>query len=478
LTGFDFIGIKKRQNCGAVETYAEKPPPRRGTMVESIPLGRWRKGEEDAMGRECSLYGVRRVTIFAFAVSGVIWLTSPWFDHRAEAQSRKSLDDARARMVKQDLLGNGIKNKRVLEAMGKVPRHEFVAVNLRDQAYLDMALAIGDGQTISSPYIVAFMTEQLDPQPTDKVLEIGTGSGYQAAVLGTIVKDVYSIEIVEPLGRKAAATLRRLRYDNVKTKVGDGFAGWKEHAPFDKIIVTCSPETVPKPLVDQLREGGRIVVPVGQRYQQVLYLYRKKDGKLEPEPLQTTFFVPMTGAAESQRKIKPDPANPSIANGGFENVIEVPGEKPEDPPSETPAAWYYMQQMTLDPNSGGPGERSALFANTESGRMSHVMQGFAVDGRKVRELDVSCRVRGEGIRAGDNLDQMPHIVITFFDERRAPVGQAAVIGNWFGSFAWYEDKARVAVPGNAREASIRLGLLGGVGKIWFDEVSVRKAGPR
>ncbi|MEX2186264.1 MAG: protein-L-isoaspartate(D-aspartate) O-methyltransferase [Pirellulales bacterium] len=406
------------------------------------------------------------------------WLFAAGFAAPSLAQSRKALDDAREQMVKQDLIGNGIKNKRVLAAMGKVLRHEFVAVNLREKAYLDMALAIGEGQTISSTYIVAFMTEQLDPQSTDKVLEIGTGSGYQAAVLGELVKEVYSIEIVDKLGRKAAATLRRLHYDNVKTKVGDGFAGWKEHAPFDKIIVTCSPESVPKAIVDQLREGGRIVVPVGQRYQQVLYLYRKKDGKLEPEPLQTTFFVPMTGAAESRRKIKPDPLNPSIGNVGFEDVIEVPAEKPDDPPLETPAAWYYMQQMELAQGAGGAGERCAMFSNTDPGRMSHMMQGFAVDGRKVRELDVSCRVRGEQIRAGENLDQMPHVLITFFDDRRSPVGQAAVIGNWFGTFAWYTENARIAVPGNAREASIRLGLLGGVGKIWFDEVSVKKADPR
>jgi protein-L-isoaspartate(D-aspartate) O-methyltransferase len=186
----------------------------------------------------------------------------------------------------------------------------------------------------------------------------------------------------------------------------------------------------------------------------------------------------MTGAAESARKIKPDPLNPSIGNGGFEDVIEVPAEKPDDPPGETPAAWYYMQQFQLDPEAGGPGKLSALFTNTESGRMSHLMQGFAVDGRRVRELDVSCRVKGESIRAGDNLDQLPHILITFFDERRAPVGEMAVIGSWFGSFAWYDHKARVAVPGGAREASIRIGLLGGTGKIWFDEVSVKKAEAR
>ena len=162
-----------------------------------------------------------------------------------------------------------------------------------------MSLPIGESQTISAPFVVAYMTEQLDPQPTDKVLEIGTGSGYQAAILSPLVKEVYSIEIVESLGQKAARTLKRLKYTNVKTKIGDGYQGWPEHAPFDKIIVTCSPEKVPQPLVDQLKEGGRMVVPVGERYTQELYLLRKKDGKLEQEVLVPTMFVPMTGKAEA-----------------------------------------------------------------------------------------------------------------------------------------------------------------------------------
>ena len=144
-----------------------------------------------------------------------------------------------------------------------------------------MALPIGEQQTISPPFIVAYMTQEIDPQPTDRVLEIGTGSGYQAAMLSPLVKEVYTIEIVEPLGKRAARTLKRLGYKNVFAKVGDGYLGWPEAAPFDKIIVTCSPEKVPQPLVDQLKDGGLMIVPVGERYQQNLYLFRKHERRAE-----------------------------------------------------------------------------------------------------------------------------------------------------------------------------------------------------
>src|SRR5690349_14271850 len=160
----------------------------------------------------------------------------------AAAQSGDNYTIIRARLVEEVLKGGGITNPRVLEAMAETPRHEFVAPEYRNQAYYDKALPIGNSQTISSPYIVAVMTQELDPQPEDKVLEIGTGSGYQAAVLSPLVKDVYSIEIVKELGEHAAQVLRKLNYTNVHTKIGDGFQGWPEHAPFDKIIVTCSPE--------------------------------------------------------------------------------------------------------------------------------------------------------------------------------------------------------------------------------------------
>src|SRR5262249_20990395 len=160
----------------------------------------------------------------------------------------------------------------VLEAMKTVPRHLFVSPDLRARAYLDTSLPIGHKQTISPPFLVAYMTQALDPKPGNRVLEVGTGSGYQAAVLAGLVKEVYSIEIVEPLGLQAAKRLQDLGYKNVKTKVGDGYQGWPEHAPFDRIIVTCSPENMPQPLVDQLRDGGKMIIPLGEQFQQVFYL--------------------------------------------------------------------------------------------------------------------------------------------------------------------------------------------------------------
>ena len=221
--------------------------------------------------------------------------------------------DARKAMVENEIIAAGVTNPRVIEVLLKTDRHEFVPRRLRSQAYYDMSLPIGDRQTISSPFIVSFMTESLDPQPTDKVLEIGTGSGFQAAVLSPLAKEVYTIEIVEPLGRKAKrAHLKRLKYKNVHVKVGDGFQGWPEHAPFDKIIVTCSPEKVPDALVEQLREGGRMVIPVGERYQQTLYLFTKDNGKLRKEKLRPTLFVPMTAPRKilaNQARSRSSPAH-------------------------------------------------------------------------------------------------------------------------------------------------------------------------
>jgi protein-L-isoaspartate(D-aspartate) O-methyltransferase len=184
---------------------------------------------------------------------------------------------ARQRMVAEQVAGPGrnITNPLVLLAMGKVPRHELVPERLRSQAYLDCALPIGNDQTISQPFIVALMTEQLEPKPTDKVLEIGTGSGYQAAVLAELVAKVYTIEIIEDLANRAAANLKRLGYTNVYVRAGDGYKGWPEAAPFDAVIVTCAPEKIPQPLVEQLKDDGRIIVPVDPIEEQELVLLVK-----------------------------------------------------------------------------------------------------------------------------------------------------------------------------------------------------------
>ena len=217
--------------------------------------------------------------------------------HRANI-SAGDFTDQRDRMVKEQIAARGVSDERVLNAMRTVPRHEFVPNRFRGEAYNDEPLPIGQDQTISQPYVVALMTEQLRPQPQHRVLEIGTGSGYQAAILSGLVSEVYSVEIVEPLAKSAEEILQRLGCKNVHIKAGDGYKGWPEHAPFDSIIVTCAPDHVPQPLVDQLKEGGRMVIPVGPRLAQELYVLTKSNGQLRQTALLDVRFVPMTRSKE------------------------------------------------------------------------------------------------------------------------------------------------------------------------------------
>jgi len=380
------------------------------------------------------------------------------------AQTRSQFEQARRRMVDEVIVGAGVKDQRVIEAMLATPRHEFVAAHLRKNAYFDMALPIGGRQTISSPFIVAYMTECLDTQPTDRVLEIGTGSGFQAAVLSPLVKEVYSIEIVESLGRNAARTLRRLGYKNVFTKVGDGFQGWAEHAPFDKIIVTCSPEEVPEPLVEQLNDGGMMVIPVGERYQQTLYVMRKKDGRMESEAMRPTLFVPMTGAAEDRRQVKPDPANPQAVNGNFEQAPEA---------NDFVDGWYYQRQLSWETDASAPeGRHFVTIRNQQPGRAAHVLQGFPVDGRKVARLEFSLWVKHTDAQRGPARDALPMAGISFYDENRKDVGLAAV-GPFLGTADWHTVTRSIRVPPQAREGILRLGLFGATGEISFDDVQMK-----
>jgi protein-L-isoaspartate(D-aspartate) O-methyltransferase len=210
---------------------------------------------------------------------------------------------ARQRMVKEDIQKRGIDDKRVLQAMLKVERHLFVPENYRHMAYADRPLPIGEGQTISQPYIVALMTHYLYLNPEDEVLEIGTGSGYQAAVLAELAKKVYSIEIIEQLARTAQERLRALGYTNVWVKCGDGFYGWKEYAPYDAIIVTCAAPSIPQRLVEQLKEGGRMILPLGgEPFHQSLTVLTKRSGRIEKQRITDVVFVPMTGEIEEEEK--------------------------------------------------------------------------------------------------------------------------------------------------------------------------------
>ena len=201
------------------------------------------------------------------------------------------------RMVDQQLLARDITDPRVVSAMRQVPRDRFVPPDRQPQAYEDRPLPIGFGQTISQPYIVAYMTQALQLSPDAKVLEVGTGSAYQAAVLGELAAAVYSVEIIAQLAERARATLADLGYDNVEVRHGDGYAGWPEQAPFDAIIVTAAPDHIPQPLIDQLAVGGRLVIPVGQERQTLTLLTRTEDG-VEQETMLPVLFVPMTGEAE------------------------------------------------------------------------------------------------------------------------------------------------------------------------------------
>ena len=201
---------------------------------------------------------------------------------------------ARSEMVRLQIEARGVTDSLVLKAMREVPRHEFVPEEYRHSAYADHPLPIGEGQTISQPYIVGLMTELLLLDGDEKILEIGTGSGYQAAVLGELAAEVYSIEIVEPLGKRSRTLLREMGYENITVIIGDGYQGLEEQAPFDAIIVTCAPPEIPRPLLDQLAEGGRMVIPVGKYFQELL-LIQKYEGELTQTSIIPVRFVPMTG---------------------------------------------------------------------------------------------------------------------------------------------------------------------------------------
>ncbi len=384
----------------------------------------------------------------------------------ARAHSQDSENESyiahRKQLVETVLKPGGIRSQVVIETILATPRHEFVPLAVRDQAYLDRALPIGEAQTISSPFIVALMTEVLQTQKSDRVLEIGTGSGYQAAVLSPLVDQVYTIEIVESLATETTKLLERLGYKNIHTKAGDGFQGWAEHAPFDKIIVTCSPENPPQPLIDQLKDGGLMVIPVGTRYQQLLRVFRKQGNRLIPVYARPTLFVPMTGVAEAQRKQGFDASNPSIVNGDFEvesTENYIPG-------------WYYEFGAALAKDSKAPsGKQVVSFKNEKLGGPSMLLQGIPMDGRLVKKLRLSGHVTTSGVKLGTVWEEQPFLVLQFTDEHRNRISY-----NWLGPFVgdvdWTEVESVFEVPLESREAIVLIGLFGAIGSASFDNIAI------
>lgn len=419
-----------------------------------------------ANGRTVTARGPRQrglspqLTSHRSTVSGIVLVVALMTSSLSQAQDRFA--EQRERMVRVAIEAEGITNPAVLAAMRKVPRHEFVAGSLKSQAYQDTSLPIGSQQTISPPYVVAYMTEVLDPRPGDKVLEIGTGSGYQAAVLAEIVREIYTIEIVSVLAKSATKRLSDLGYTNVHVKDGDGFQGWPEHAPFDKIIVTCSPEKIPEPLVEQLKEGGRMIIPVGERYQQAFHLLKKVDGKLEDERLISTLFVPMTGESESQRRIQPDPLRPQIVNGSFELDENADGRID---------GWHYQRQTEISTDKPMHGNQALCFKNSDPGQLAQALQGTAIDGRRIAGIQLNYWVRYEAVLPGPHPSDQASVVVHFYDHVRREIGTRA-FGRWHGTLGWQLARSQVEVPQSAREMIIRIGLNGATGTLCLDDMQL------
>ena len=248
-------------------------------------------------------------------------------------------------------------------------------------------------------------------------------------------------------------------------RVGDGYLGWADKAPFDKIIVTCSPEKVPQPLIDQLREGGRMIVPLGERYQQVFYLFEKHDGQLKPTKLVPTLFVPMTGKSEDAREVKPDPAHPQLINGSFETDTNN---------DDFADNWHYQRQVVRVKENARDGSFHLNFENADLGRPSQMLQGIAIDGRRVASIVLSLDVLIEAVQVGDQPFEKPSLTIHFYDSVRRPLNEG-VVGPFTRKQDWERIGRKIDVPVTAREAVIRVGLNGATGKMSVDHVKLTYA---
>jgi protein-L-isoaspartate(D-aspartate) O-methyltransferase len=379
--------------------------------------------------------------LFLWMLSGL--LSAAAFAQESDVEARYATK--RQELIDKVLIPGGIRDPKVVQAVSQTRRHEFVPENIRSEAYLDRALPIGAQQTISSPFIVSLMTEILRTKPSDRVLEIGTGSGYQAAILSPLVDSVYTIEIVGELQDRTTALLQRLGYKNIHTKTGDGYLGWPEHAPFDKIIVT-------------LKEEGLMVIPVGERYQQMLRAFRKTNGTMVAVYERPTIFVPMTGLAESQRQVQPDGRNPKLLNGDF-----------EDKTSENYIPhWYYEFGVRTQTDPTAPkGSQVAEFNSDQAGGPSMLLQALPLDGRHVAKVRLSGFVKTANVQLSKTFEEQPFIVLQFFDEQRNRIGYEW-LGPFIGDTPWTHAKREIKIPVENREVIVMIGLFGAKGTATFD----------
>lgn len=403
-----------------------------------------------------SMQNIRNLVAMALSL---MWLLS--VQPVAAQSGLRELLEARRRMVSEEIEAQGIENERLLEAMREVPREQFLPLPKRKLAYLNVVVTFGDGQVILPPLVTAHLIEQLNPQKNDKVLVIGAGSGYSTALLSRMCREVDAVEIDPAIAKTAEEVFARLKFTNIKMRVGDGFEGWKEHAPYQRIIVECSPENVPQPLVDQLAEGGVLLVPVGDEFDQTMHLCQKENGKLTTLSLWPTLLLPMKGKAEELRSQSATPRDPALLNGGFEEL--VPSTK------DVPASWAYVRQGRAIADSSCPeGSNSLSFINVTPGVAATALQAFPVDGKKISELAIACKIWGKEVRPGQNRQQLPRVEVRFFDEKRRLVG-GDWMGGWNMTFDWVKKDHVFAVPRQAKFAVIRIGLGGAVGEIRFDD---------
>ena len=483
-------------------------------------------------------------SLSALVLFGAVWNAAAVFaaergGRKNEPPVRPVIPEAENLVLEELVPTKTLSRIDLLKTMMRTDRSLFVPEKWSDYAFEEAELPLGGGRTTPSPYWIALMIERLAPEPGDKILEIGTGGGYQTAILTSLANEVYTVESSPPLARRAADALKKAGYKNLKTKIGPLAEGWSEAAPFDKIIVFCASEKIPASLADQLAEGGKMILPLGERFRQRLFLYTKNKGELEEEPLIPIRLDPMPGSG-AETKIK-EPDEKSAAS----EIENQPAVKNAEPPAiltdnfETasddgsPDGWYRVRTARSKKDMTAPegtsclvfdnlalykeqrrkaalerierrktgrsaanGESAPPESRTESTSESNaeelpelsrqarqraeeltaeVRHDFAVDGRKIRRLDVSCQMEGANLVSLTGGRGVNVMTICYYDEEREFLGEAVVFSLRAGESAWKEHLAtEFPVPKKAREGTIRIGLLDGIGILKIDRLEVKK----